>query len=53
MDDHGGAYLQLFMDGATFYNRIVLRSLLPVKLWGPLPHFIQTWVRNYIGGTLV
>ena len=53
MDDHGSAYLQLFMDGATFYNRIVLGSLLSMKLCDPLPHFIQTWVRNYIGGNLV
>ncbi|KAM4131563.1 hypothetical protein ACJW30_01G184500 [Castanea mollissima] len=53
MDGNGGADLQLFMDETTFYNRIVLGSLLPTKLWDPLPHFVQTWVRNYIGGTLV
>ena len=53
MDDHGGAYLQLFMDGATFYNCIGLGSLLSMKVWDPLPQFIQTWVRNYIGGNLV
>ena len=53
MDGHGDAYLQQFMDETTFYNRIVLGSFLPMKLWDPLPHFIQTWVRNYIGGTLV
>ena len=53
MDDHGGAYPQLFMDRATFYNRIVLGSLLSMKLWDPLHHFIQIWVSNYIGGNLV
>ncbi|KAM4123792.1 hypothetical protein ACB094_01G183100 [Castanea mollissima] len=57
MEDHHGsrssAYLQLFMDEASLYNRIVLGSLLPMKLWDPLPHFIQSWVRNCIGGTLI
>ncbi|KAK7843684.1 delta(7)-sterol-c5(6)-desaturase 1 [Quercus suber] len=56
MEDHHGssrAYLQLFMDEATLYNRIVLGSLLPMKLWDPLPHFIQSWVRNCIGGTVI
>uniref|UniRef100_A0A7N2KW72 Uncharacterized protein n=1 Tax=Quercus lobata TaxID=97700 RepID=A0A7N2KW72_QUELO len=56
MEEHHGsssAYLQLFMDEATLYNRIVLGSLLPMKLWDPLPHFIQSWVRNCIGGTVI
>uniref|UniRef100_A0A2N9IY03 Uncharacterized protein n=1 Tax=Fagus sylvatica TaxID=28930 RepID=A0A2N9IY03_FAGSY len=53
MEDHGSAYLQLFMDETSFYNRIVLGSFLPMKQWDPLPHFIQTWLRNCIGGTLI
>ena len=56
MEEHHGsssAYLQLFMDEATLYNRIVLGSLLPMKRWDPLPHFIQSWVRNCIGGTVI
>ncbi|XP_010265061.1 PREDICTED: delta(7)-sterol-C5(6)-desaturase-like isoform X2 [Nelumbo nucifera] len=46
-------YLQLFVDETSFYNRIVLGNLLPENLWKALPHFIQTWIRNYIGGTAV
>lgn len=36
-----------------FYNRIVLGSLLPGAAWDPLPHFLQTWLRNYIAGCLL
>ncbi|XP_043698606.1 delta(7)-sterol-C5(6)-desaturase-like [Telopea speciosissima] len=46
-------YLQLFVNETNFFNRIVLGSLLPDNLWKPLPHFLQSWIRNYIGGTLV
>lgn len=49
MDD----YLQLFVEETSFYNRIVLGSLLPDAFWKPLPHICQTWLRNYIGGVLV
>lgn len=47
------SYLRLFVEETTFYNRFVLATFLPAKLWEPLPHFFQTWLRNYIGGTLV
>jgi len=53
MEDHGSTYLGLFVDETALYNRIVLGSLLPSSAWDPLPHFLQTWMRNYIGGTLV
>lgn len=53
MEDHGSAYLGLFVDETTLYNRIVLGSLLPSRVWDPLPHFLQTWLRNYLGGTLI
>ncbi|KAG6720395.1 hypothetical protein I3842_03G058900 [Carya illinoinensis] len=53
MEDHGSTYLQLFVDETSLFNRIVLGSLLPTKIWDPLPHFFQTWLRNYIGGVLV
>ncbi|KAJ0099573.1 hypothetical protein Patl1_21430 [Pistacia atlantica] len=49
----GDDYLQLFVDETTFYNRIVLRFLLPSALWEPLPHVLQTWLRNYLAGSLL
>ncbi|KAJ0042791.1 hypothetical protein Pint_18750 [Pistacia integerrima] len=49
----GDDYLQLFVDETTFYNRIVLRFLLPSSLWEPLPHVLQTWLRNYLAGSLL
>lgn len=42
-----------FVEETNLYNRIVLGSLLPEGVWEPLPHWIQGWLRNYIGGTLV
>uniref|UniRef100_A0A7N0ZZF3 Uncharacterized protein n=1 Tax=Kalanchoe fedtschenkoi TaxID=63787 RepID=A0A7N0ZZF3_KALFE len=42
-----------FFSETAFYNRIVLGALLPDQAWRPLPHFFQTWLRNYIGGTLL
>lgn len=45
--------LQLFLDETRFYNQIVLGNLLPSHLYQPLPHFLQTWLRNYIGGNLL
>ncbi|KAL1810089.1 hypothetical protein ACET3Z_027079 [Daucus carota] len=49
MDDYG----KLFVAETSFYNRIVLGGLLPERLWTPLPHFLQGWLRNYIAGTLL
>ncbi|XXG83718.1 hypothetical protein AAC387_Pa10g1409 [Persea americana] len=46
-------YLQLFVKETSFYNQIVLGSLVPQSLWNPLPHVLQTWLRNYIGGVLL
>lgn len=37
----------------NLYNRIVLGNLLPEGVREALPHWIQGWLRNYIGGTLV
>lgn len=53
MEGHGSDYLGQFVNETTFYNHIVLGSLLPSGLWNPLPHFFQTWLRNYIGGVLL
>ncbi|CAN6706543.1 unnamed protein product [Malus baccata var. baccata] len=47
------SYLNPFLEETTFYNRIVLGSLVPNRVWDPLPHFFQTWLRNYVGGTLL
>lgn len=49
MDD----YLGLFVKETNLYNQIVLGALLPEKLWTPLPHFVQGWLRNYIAATLI
>ncbi|KAL8171531.1 hypothetical protein V2J09_023335 [Rumex salicifolius] len=46
-------YLAQFVEETSFYNRIVLGSTLPAKVWAPLPHFAQTWLRNYIGGSIL
>ncbi|XP_077244628.1 delta(7)-sterol-C5(6)-desaturase-like [Tasmannia lanceolata] len=46
-------YLKHFVDETDFYNRIVLGNLLPHHLWKPLPHILQAWLRNYIGGLLL
>lgn len=46
-------YLQLFLDETSLYNDIVLGHLLPSSWWVSLPRFIQTWLRNYIAGTLL
>nr|GLL19268.1 delta(7)-sterol-C5(6)-desaturase-like [Ipomoea trifida] len=52
MDDD---YLKLFVEETSFYNRVVLGAFLPENVWGPggLPHFLQGWLRCYIGGTLL
>ena len=47
------SYLMQFVDETSFYNRIVLSHLLPASLWEPLPHFLQTWLRNYLAGNLL
>lgn len=46
-------YLQLFVDETESWNRLLLGSLLPARVWEPLPHFTRTWLRNIIGGTLI
>ena len=47
------SYLMQFVDETSFYNRIVLSHLLPSSLWEHLPHFLQTWLRNYLAGNLL
>ncbi|MED6217367.1 hypothetical protein PIB30_016991 [Stylosanthes scabra] len=52
MDNQSG-YLQLFTADGDFYNRLLLGTLMPERLWVPLPRFFQTWLRNYIGGLIM
>lgn len=46
-------YLQQFVDETEWYNSIVLGVLLPESIWRPLPSLLKSWLRNYIGGTLL
>ncbi|KAJ6926562.1 delta(7)-sterol-C5(6)-desaturase 1 isoform X1 [Populus alba x Populus x berolinensis] len=49
----GDKYLQEFLVETSMFNSIVLGHLLPSSWWVTLPHFLQTWLRNYIAGTLL
>ncbi|KAJ6766362.1 STEROL DESATURASE [Salix purpurea] len=49
----GDKYLQQFLGETSMFNSIVLGHLLPSSWWVTLPHFLQTWLRNYIAGTLL
>ena len=49
----GEDFKALFVEETKFYNRIVLGPILPSAVWDPLPHFLQTWLRNYIAAILV
>ncbi|KAF8105972.1 hypothetical protein N665_0149s0002 [Sinapis alba] len=40
-------YLQQFVEETASYNRLV-GIFFPAALWSPLPHFVQTLLRNYI-----
>ncbi|XP_028057465.1 delta(7)-sterol-C5(6)-desaturase-like [Camellia sinensis] len=46
-------YRRLFMEEASFYNRLILGACLPDSVWDPLPHFFQTWLRNYIAANFI
>jgi Delta7-sterol 5-desaturase len=46
-------YLSLIVAETSWYNEIVLGHTVPGDAWRRLPHFFQSWLRNYIGGTLV
>ena len=49
----GDKYWQQFLDETATFNNIVLGHLLPSSWWVTLPHFLQTWIRNYMAGTLL
>ncbi|CAN8269819.1 unnamed protein product [Cochlearia groenlandica] len=42
-----------FVEETSYYSSMVLSHLLPATMWQPLPHFLQTWLRNYLAGTLL
>ncbi|XP_010463676.1 PREDICTED: putative Delta(7)-sterol-C5(6)-desaturase 2 isoform X1 [Camelina sativa] len=42
-----------FVKETSFYNQMVLSHLLPASLWEPLPHFLQTWLRNYLAANML
>ncbi|KAF7129168.1 hypothetical protein RHSIM_Rhsim10G0068800 [Rhododendron simsii] len=50
MENHD---LGRFVEETSLYNRLVLGSLLPGGAWEPLPHFLQTWLRNYVMESLI
>lgn len=41
-----------FVEETEWYNSIVL-GLLPESWWVPYPRLVQTWLRNYVGATLI
>ncbi|KAJ4847522.1 Delta(7)-sterol-C5(6)-desaturase 1 [Turnera subulata] len=41
-------YLRLLLDETELYNNIVLGHFLPSQWWSLLPHFLQSWLRNFI-----
>ena len=43
-------YLELFKVETSFYNHVILDRLFPAQFVNSLPHFLQSWLRNYIGG---
>lgn len=45
--------MQMFVEDTSFSNRMVLGAVLPTSVWEPLPHFLQSWLRNFTSGTLI
>ncbi|KAL3378129.1 hypothetical protein AABB24_004183 [Solanum stoloniferum] len=41
-------YLKVFVEETSFYNRLVLGTLLPESWWAPLPHLLQGWLHEAI-----
>ncbi|KAJ6853628.1 delta(7)-sterol-C5(6)-desaturase-like isoform X1 [Iris pallida] len=53
MEGRAPEYLHKFVAETEWYTDIVLSPLVPDSWRAPLPHWAQTWLRNYIGGVLV
>lgn len=45
-------YLNLYTMESAFYNDLVL-FFLPPSIRASIPHFLQSWLRNYIGGCIL
>uniref|UniRef100_A0A0D9UWG4 aldehyde oxygenase (deformylating) n=1 Tax=Leersia perrieri TaxID=77586 RepID=A0A0D9UWG4_9ORYZ len=48
-----GDYLRQFVDETTWYNEIFLSHVVPGDWWRGLPHPLQSWLRNCLGGYLL
>jgi Delta7-sterol 5-desaturase len=51
--NHGGDYLRRFVAETAWYNEIVLSAAAPGAWWRSLPHPVQSWLRNCVGGYLL
>jgi lathosterol oxidase len=49
----GGEYLQRFVAETEWYNEVVLSVVAPGNWWRELPHPVQSWMRNCVGGYLL
>lgn len=50
---HGGDYLRRFVAETEWYNEVVLSAVAPGDWWRGLPHPVQSWMRNCVGGYLL
>jgi len=50
---HGGDYLRRFVAETEWYNAVVLSAVAPGDWWRGLPHPVQSWMRNCVGGYLL
>ena len=50
---HGGDYLRRFVAETEWYNELVLSAVAPGNWWRGLPHPVQSWMRNMVGGYLL
>jgi lathosterol oxidase len=49
----GGEYLRQFVEETAWYNEIFLSHVVPGDWWRALPHPLQSWLRNGLGGYLI
>ncbi|XP_047322455.1 delta(7)-sterol-C5(6)-desaturase-like [Impatiens glandulifera] len=43
----------MFVEENSNNNHMILGMLMPKWMWESLPHFYQTWMRNYISATII
>ncbi|CAD5177783.1 unnamed protein product [Musa acuminata subsp. malaccensis] len=51
MGTSGADHLRQIVEETDWYNGIVLDAVVPGGAWKRLPRPLQSWLRNYIGGT--